>query len=50
MRINDPCVFKAALHTYDKRHKFRERNSLSGEDCNSLNLTHVYLFKLYLIN
>ena len=44
---------KAALHTVDKCHKFRGRNSLRGEGCNNPTLTHTYLFKLslfYFIN
>ena len=31
METNGLCGSKAALHTVDKRHKFRERNSLRGK-------------------
>ena len=46
METHGPCVFfKAALHTVDKYHKFRGRNSLRGEGCDNPTLTNIYLIK-----
>ena len=49
METNESCGFKVALHTVDKRHKCRGRNSLRGEGCNNPTLAHIYLIKSSLI-
>ena len=44
-----PIFISNNLACFDKVHKFRWRNSLRGEGCNSPTLNHIYLFNYVML-